>query len=215
MKHGNLIVATVLLLFVSSVNAVVLDFEDLTATNDEINVGQNFVTSEITVVSQEYYLSSGVAKSDGYARIENGGIAGGGGNEIRLNNINLCFNFNTALDGLSLQYSEQGGNINLQINSILVNVNNFSNIPMNVGGVSVFSTSDIKGAFFAIGNIDSFAIGGQELWIDNIVASIGPYDDPMPIPVPIPEPMTVALLGLGGLLAARKKAKKALPIKNF
>jgi hypothetical protein len=47
---------------------------------------------------------------------------------------------------------------------------------------------------FVIGTINSFKIGGQELYIDNVVAS------------PIPEPATLVLLGTAGIwIFTRKK----------
>ena len=45
------------------------------------------------------------------------------------------------------------------------------------------------------GNIDSFRIGGQELYIDNITA--------------IPEPATLLLLGAGGVWLMRRRIRPA------
>jgi hypothetical protein len=48
---------------------------------------------------------------------------------------------------------------------------------------------------FVIGTINSFKIGGQELYIDNMIASHSP------------EPATIVLLGLGTLGLLRSKRK--------
>ena len=185
-------------IFAQIAMATTIDFEDLTF-GTVYNVGDTFTSAGVQITGEEFfYLPSG-STTGGSATVGNSGIAGGAGLELGwISNINLSFDFGAPLDGLALQYGEFGGNINLNINGTLVNVENFADIAPVVAGTSVFildtgSPGQSTGSLFIIGNINSFAIGGQELAIDNIVASI------------IPEPGTITMLGFGVLLALRRK----------
>ncbi len=193
-----LIVAT---LFAQNASATVVDFGDL-SLGATYNVGDSFTTSGVVITGQEFFWLPSGSTTGGFVEVENSGLAGGAGNELHTNNINLSFDFGIILTGLALQYGEFGGNINLEINGSLANVENFVNIPANLGGTSVF-TSDTgtpgqsSGAMFVTGTINSFKIGGQELWIDNVVAS------------PIPEPATLTLLGIGALAILTRRRRPA------
>ena len=183
------------LLFVilcSMVHASVITFEDLTV-DDEYHVGDTFVSGGIQITGEKFFWLPSDSTDTGFASVQNPvpTNAGGSGKEIWLNNINLSFDFSFApFEGVSLQYGEYGGNVNLEINGVQHNVADFPLLNgMNIGGAMVTVVDDgTKGAIFATGPIDSFSIGGQELVIDNIIACI-------------PEPATLALLGLGGLSA--------------
>jgi len=193
-----LIVATLL---AQNASATVIDFEDLTL-GTIYNVGDSFTTSGVVITGEEFFWLPSGSTTGGFAEVENGGLAGGAGNELHTNNINLNFDFGIILTGLALQYGEFGGNINLEINGNLANVGNFANIPANLGGTSVFTfdtgtPGQSSGAMFVTGTINSFKIGGQELWIDNVVAS------------PIPEPATLALLGIGALATLTRRRRPA------
>ena len=172
------------------VHASVITFEDLTV-DDEYYVGDTFTSGGIQITGEKFFWLPSGSTDTGFATVQANGNAGGSGKEIGLNNINLSFDFSFApFEGVSLQYGEYGGNVNLEINGVQHNVENFPLLNgMNIGGamVTVVDAGD-KGAIFATGPIDSFSIGGQELVIDNIIACI-------------PEPATLALLGLGGLSA--------------
>ena len=148
-----------------------VDFEDppLDAT---FNVGDSFVDSGVTVTGQTFFWSNGEATDGGFARIEEGGRAGGSGQEVQVNNINLAFDFGVTLPGLTLQFGEFGGNLNLEVNGERRNFQDFAEIDGdNIGGVDVSVTAgelEEQGSLTLLGDIDSFAIGGQELWIDDV-----------------------------------------------
>ena len=186
-----------IVMFAQIAIAATIDFEDLTL-GTEYNVGDTFTSAGVQITGESFFsFPSGPVVISGSAAVSNGALAGGAGLGFWINNINLSFDFGAPLDGLALQYGEFGGNINLDINGTLVNVENFANIPLTVAGTSVFTldTGTGTGSLFIIGNINSFAIGGQELAIDNIVASV------------VPEPVTITMLGFGVLLALKRKKR--------
>ncbi|MBM4104595.1 MAG: PEP-CTERM sorting domain-containing protein [Planctomycetes bacterium] len=185
-----------LLLFVcicSVAGAYVVTFENLTLGN-EFHVGDTFTSGGMTATGGEYFWASGSTLA-GVATVKNDGKAGGAGNEIWFNNINLNFSYAVKpLSGVSLMFGEYGGNVNLSINGDLKKAADFSALNgTTIGGATVFVTgSNASGSIFAVGPISSFGIGGQELAIDNIIACI-------------PEPASMALVALGGLLFRKHK----------
>ncbi|MHC4912009.1 MAG: PEP-CTERM sorting domain-containing protein [Planctomycetota bacterium] len=196
-KFRFLVLLLVVILLAQNAEAVVIEFEDL-PLGATYNVGNSFTTSGVVVTAEEFFSLPDKILS-GYAEIQSGGNAGGAGYEVYANNINLSFDFGLPCDGVSLMYADLGGNINLQINGSLANVENFANLPETLGGTSIFTTPGDTGALFVIGvvgTVNSFAIGGQELCIDNIVASV------------VPEPATLMLLGAGAFaVLARRRGK--------
>ncbi|MCA9166756.1 MAG: VCBS repeat-containing protein [Planctomycetales bacterium] len=91
---------------------------------------------------------------------------------IDINNVNLDFTFSDVVTGIYLPFSESGGNVNLWVNDQLANVANFANLNgQTLGGVTIEVTqlTDSIGVLRLTGDINQFAIGGQELWIDNLV----------------------------------------------
>ncbi len=164
----------------------VVDFEDL-IPGTTYNLNDSFTASGVQITGEEFFYYGGSSAAEGFARVENIGVSGGTNNELAIHNLNLNFDFGTTLGGLTLQYGEFGGNINVEINGDLINVDNFADIPKTVGG-TIVSTLDegipgkSSGAMFIVGKINSFKIGGQELWIDNIVPSIAPNQQSPTIP---------------------------------
>jgi len=159
--------------------AAVLDFEDLplgqmydlsmlTAAPD------NFTTGGRNVQLQPFQWVSGMWTSDGWAQVQNGGMAGGFGNEMATNNVNLRFGLPAPLGFLRFQFGEYGGNINMDIDGTFLNFNNFIDvnglvigsalITVPVGGFgNDMGVLAVQGGFFS-----ALTIGGQELWIDNV-----------------------------------------------
>jgi hypothetical protein len=92
--------------------------------------------------------------------------------EMIVNNILLKFDFGGPVAGLALRFGEYGGNLNIDINGEFVNFENFADINGAViGGVNVSVVNGLgndQGTLTLLGTIESFAIGGQELFIDDV-----------------------------------------------
>jgi len=156
-----------------------VDFEDPTL-GTVYNVGDTFTDSGVNIEVEEYYWYGGGSTTDGTATIFNTGDAGGSGQDVNCNNVNLAFDFSYPLDGLSLLYGYYGGDLNIDINGVLEKFLDFASIPSPIGGVNVVNTDfgGGKGMLTLSGTINSFAIGGQELWIDDVCPT-APYEPPV------------------------------------
>jgi hypothetical protein len=147
-------------------------FEGLTL-GTTYHVGDSFVDAGVLITAQPFVWSSGTPTSNGYAQVGNAGLAGGSGLEMQVNNINLAFDFGQPLlYGLSLDFGEYGGNLNIDVNGDFRNFENFVDIHgLVIGGVKVIVVNGLgndTGRLFLFGPIQSFFVGGQELWIDDV-----------------------------------------------
>ena len=124
------------------------------------------------VLATLFQWGNGTWTSGGFARVESGWLAGGTGQEMQVNNIILGFAITSPLPGLDLHFGEYGGNLNIEINGVFKNFDNFADINgRNIGGVQVWVLNGFgndTGKLTLVGAINSFSIGGQELWIDHI-----------------------------------------------
>ncbi|MFQ5591087.1 MAG: PEP-CTERM sorting domain-containing protein [Phycisphaerae bacterium] len=120
-------------------------------------------------------------------------------NPLVLNNISVVFDFadvGFSVDTVMFDYldvAEGTGVNNFAVNHLpILPLNYVTDIPVDIApGVSAaVSGTATQGSVTLTGPLDSFRIGGQELYIDNITA--------------IPEPTTLLMLGLGGTLLARR-----------
>ncbi len=149
------------------------DFEDL-PPDATYNVGDTFVTSDVSITVGIFQWSNGNWTSAGHARVVTGGNAGGLGNEINVNNVNLAFDFGAPITSLSLAFGEYGGNLNIEINHVFKNFGNFAEIDgQTIGGVNVTVVNGLgndKGKLELAGTISQLALGGQELFIDDVKA---------------------------------------------
>jgi hypothetical protein len=156
----------------TGVAADCLDFEDLRLGAD-YHVPDRFMDSDIGMTVRAFQWGNGQWTTDGFAEVDDQGHAGGSGQEMTINNVNLDFDFCCVLEkGLTLRFGEYGGNLNIEINGIFQNFENFADIDgANFSGVVASVTNGLgndMGTLTLKGQIWSFALGGQELWIDDV-----------------------------------------------
>ncbi|NIR43229.1 MAG: hypothetical protein GWM93_05005 [Gemmatimonadetes bacterium] len=147
-----------------------IDFDDL-SVGTQYHVGDSFMSGGVTITAEAFTWGNGNTTTGGFAEVDDNNLAGGSGLDVEVNNINLRFALGTA-DGLTLLFGEYGGNLNLEINGDFRNFENFNQLNgASVGGTSLVVTGGAgndQGTLAVDGTISSFAIGGQELWIDNV-----------------------------------------------
>jgi hypothetical protein len=141
--------------------------------------GAAFTEGAVVMKVGPFQWLNGIWTWNGYAEVDGGGAAGGSGQDLRLNNATVSFDFGGPVTAIKCALGEYGGNINLEVNGALWNFDDFSKLPgTSLGGVSVtstvtpttFPTGEI-GSLVLAGTITSFSIGGQELWIDDVCYS--------------------------------------------
>jgi len=145
----------------------------------------SFQLTTMDIGATPFTWSSGIVTSSGFATIQNGGRAGGSGSEIAVNNllISVSVGIGQTLEAVRVSFGEYGGNLNLSINNQFVNFGDFSQAHgKTIGGVRVNVLSgglgNDKGQIEFIGHmtdqasgLGQLAVGGQELWIDDICFS--------------------------------------------
>ncbi len=155
-----------------------VDFEGLMVGTVH-KVPNTFVDSGTTIQVLPFQWGTGGWTSDGQADVTKNGLAGGEGNEMFLNNVNLGFDVGS-LECVTIRFRDQGGNVNLVINNDMGNFADFQHA--SVGGVNVSvaygaggnntGTLTLSGRFdkfnFQEKGMISFTIGGQELSIDDV-----------------------------------------------
>ena len=148
-----------------------IDFESLTV-GTEYNVGDSFADSGANMSVEQFQWSNSNWTSTGFARVSNLGRAGGSGKDLGANNVNVDVDFPTTTNVVHLKFGEYGGNLNIEVNGDFQNFANFVDIDnATIGGALATVTNGLgndTGTLLLTGEVNSFAIGGQELWIDDI-----------------------------------------------
>ena len=136
------------------------------------NVGDVFTDSGATMTVEPFQWSNSNWTSGGQALIDDAGMAGGTGQELGTNNVNVNVGFPVTPNVVHLRFGEYGGNLNLEVNGDFQNFGNMAEIHNTmIGGALATVTNgfgDDTGTLMLSGEINSLAVGGQELWVDNI-----------------------------------------------
>jgi len=147
-------------------------FDGLTY-GQQLPVGATVTGSGVTFAVAQFQWGNGNWTTNGYARADNRGYAGGAGLDVQSNNVTL-----DAQDGLPagriwLKFAELGGNNNVTVNGTLRNVADLVSLDGTaIAGVQVAVNAtriggNWQGQMVLNGHITAFALGGQELWIDD------------------------------------------------
>jgi hypothetical protein len=142
----------------------------------------SFQPPMMDIAAHPFALGNGAVTTSGTATTENTGRAGGSGTEIRVNNlvVSVSRGFGQVLHSARIAFGEYGGNINVSVNNAAANVGNFAALHNKVlGGVAVTVLSGGLGNDKGVVEFHGFmpdqnsglgqlAVGGQELWIDDI-----------------------------------------------
>ena len=136
------------------------------------NVGDAFTDSGATMTIGPFQWSNTNWTSGGHATIDDEGLAGGSGQDLTINNVNVGVGFPATPNVVHLRFGEYGGNLNLEVNGDFQNFNNFADLNGTViGGASVAVTNGFgndQGTLMLTGEVHSLAVGGQELAVDEI-----------------------------------------------
>lgn len=160
----------------STVRPSCSEFEDVTL-GDQYSVGDIFMSFFATISVEEFEFGNGTTTNGGSITVVSEGRAGDSGNELQVNNANGSFAYPEPVHGLSLLFGEYGGNMNLEINGDFVNFDLMSQLDgTTVGNVAITVVGGLgndTGTASFEGEIISFAVGGQELFIDKVCARFG------------------------------------------
>jgi hypothetical protein len=147
-----------------------IDFEGLNPSTI-YRVGNSFVDSGVTMVVEQFQWSNGIWTTNGVVRASSSGLAGHLGQELSFNNVNVRFQLSQCVQGLTLLYGEYGGNLNLSVNGQFKNMESMTNVNgTTMAGVLITVTplGTEMGQLTLSGPIISFAIGGQEFFVDHV-----------------------------------------------
>jgi hypothetical protein len=153
-----------------SVFADCVDFEDLAV--DTVYVpGETIATGSVVASVQPFVFSTGAVSTGGHGIVSGVNLAGGAGKELQSYNVQIRFDVNPPIDGATLLFSENGGNVNLVVNDDLANKTFMRDVDgTSVGrvAVKVAMSSATNGELTLDGEIKSFAIGGGQFMIDHV-----------------------------------------------
>jgi len=177
-----------------------IDFENISssATGNSFDPGTVLTDNNtgVKIVVLPFQWSNGNSTSTGFAEIVSGNKAGGSGKDIHCDNVCLGFIIPESeinINKFTAKFGEYGGNINLIVNDKWQNFENFDMIPSpilspNGGSVTINVSSGLPlGTIELLGKINNFyesfpvetdldslysiIIGGQELWLDDVIFS--------------------------------------------
>jgi hypothetical protein len=113
--------------------------------------------------------------ANGFVKIAATNLAGGSGHEAQVNNATLRFDMTTTVKSVKLLFGEYGGHLNVAVNGQMTLVKNFADVDGTMlGGVLlkvINGFGNDQGVLYLDGPTNDFAVGGQELWIDDVCAA--------------------------------------------
>ncbi len=150
-----------------------IDFEGL-PLGIQFSTSQFFFETGTKMTATSFQWSNSIVTTAGYIKAMNNQKAGGGGQDIWLNNIRVSFDFPYSPQTVILFYGLYGGNMNLMINGAMRNEEDVMVMDKtNLGGVDIYVveavvSGGVQGIILLDGTINAIEIGGQEFFIDHV-----------------------------------------------
>lgn len=157
-----------------------IDFEDLTV-GSQYQVPTLFTSSGATIQVLPFQWANMNWTNGSGASVGGNGLAEGReAKEMLPNNVNLGFHTGPSAQCITFRFRDQGGNVNLIINDTVGNWDDFQNANLGAVAVSVNydpggqnkGTLTLRGEFAQFNFREmgwiSFAVGGQELSVDDV-----------------------------------------------
>lgn len=126
------------------------------------------------MTARQFKWLNGIDTFAGHYKADNNGMAGFAGQDLLINNARVNFDFPFVPEKVVIFYGEYGGNVNLKVNGVLRNVEDFIILDgTTVAGVDVYVTESavpggVQGIILLEGAINTLEIGGQEFFIDHV-----------------------------------------------
>jgi hypothetical protein len=153
-------------------------FEDLTI-GTQYHVPDTFTSSGLSIIVLPFQWMNGQWTKDGYAEVKTD-PTGSSLNAMYLNNVNLGFTIKSIC--VTIDFCDYGGNVNFGANGIIKTAQDFQDLMgFDFNGMSFNVTMQPGGSCGVIetkGDLEEFsfedyanvtlALGGQELFIDNV-----------------------------------------------
>jgi len=172
-----------------------IDFDDLSA-GDEYVVGDTFLSGAASLAVLPFDATSEEFGTITVDPAEPEGDAGGGGLELFVNDVLADFSFPTRVDGISLRFNHGTGVGRLVLNDVPRDVSfGFPELDgQTVGGVLVsIAEGESADVMTLDGRIESFAIGGGELFIDDVAPRASCPDLAIQVSPPRPDERGTAI----------------------
>jgi hypothetical protein len=139
-----------------------------------------FTSNAVSAILRDF-LSTGGGAAFNLIEIDTAPVSFGNGQSLRLNNLNVEFDFSQVgfqVAEVTVEFLDLGGHENLSINGnpSPAYAGEFNAAPNPIGGITlVVATTPVtggtQGTMTLTGQVTTVEIGGQELWIDNVCAS--------------------------------------------
>jgi hypothetical protein len=151
----------------------IVTFDDLTA-GTTYTVGNSFTSNGVDMNVRNFEWMNGTQTPSGFAEVVAAGTfgdgAGGSGNELVTNNVNIHFDFGGTVTAVVLRFGEYGGNVNLEVNN---DFQKFEDMTVGTyGGVTVDIPVSGTGApgilHLHSADITELIVGGQEYVMDDV-----------------------------------------------
>ncbi len=140
--------------------------------------GDVILNSNGVAVSVHDFIFQGGGGTFNVASIDAALVPFGLGQSMRVNNINLEFDFSAigfTPSEVRFEFLDLGGFENFSVNGSPILAGELSSVPSSIGGVNIsVSTTPVAGGQIGTvtltGAVQKLRVGGQEFWIDNVCA---------------------------------------------